>query len=183
MQQCPQTETQTVYQHGVSVQQYTLELIDILKSGKSADRWRLPNWIFDYRQQILDHLLPTDIIAEYTLFHDCGKPFCIQYDDNGKRHFLDHANKSAQIWLEVGGNAQVAKLMAMDMFIHTIKANEIDAFIQHPEAITLLIVGLSEVHSNAQMFGGIDSVSFKIKWKQINQRGKAICSKLFKEKQ
>jgi hypothetical protein len=35
------------------------------------------------------------------------------------------------------------------------------------------------------MFGGkegIESISFKIKWKQIDKRGKAICLKLFGEK-
>jgi hypothetical protein len=61
------------------------------------------------------------------------------------------------------------------------KAVEIDEFIKHPEAITLLLAGLAEVHSNAKMFGGIDSESFKIKWSQINKRGKAICRKLFGE--
>jgi len=67
------------------------------------------------------------------------------------------------------------------MLIHTIKANDLDEFVQHPEAITLLISGLAETHSNAKMFGGIDSTSFKIKWNQINKRGKAICQKLFGE--
>lgn len=43
-----------------------------------------------------------------------------------------------------------------------------------PLAITLLITGLSEIHSNAKMFGGTDSTSFKIKLKSITQRGKQI---------
>lgn len=41
-------------------------------------------------------------------------------------------------------------------------------------AKTNLIAGLSEIHANASMFGGIDSTSFKIKWKQISKRGKKI---------
>ena len=47
--------------------------------------------------------------------------------------------------------------------------------------MSLLLAGLAEIHSNAEMFGGLDSVSFKIKWKQINKRGKAIC-KLLQDK-
>ena len=70
----------------------------------------------------------------------------------------------------------------MDMIIHTMKAADIDEFIKKPEAITLLIVGLAEIHSNAELFGGYDSQSFKIKWNQINRRGNAVVKKLFGDK-
>jgi hypothetical protein len=40
--------------------------------------------------------------------------------------------------------------------------------------ITLLIASLAEIHSNAEMFGGIESTSFKIKWKNIDRRGKQV---------
>ena len=67
------------------------------------------------------------------------------------------------------------------MEIHTIKDKDVKEFIRDPRtAVTLLLVGLAEVHSNAQMFGGIESDSFKIKYKQIAKRGKAICELLFK---
>jgi len=36
------------------------------------------------------------------------------------------------------------------------------------------------VHANASMFGGIESTSFKIKFKQISKRGKQILN-LIKE--
>lgn len=181
MQHCPQTDTQSVYQHGVSVKEHTFALIQMLQSGEIQNGWILPNWFSQYRQQILARLLPLDIIEEYTIYHDCGKPYCLTYDDQGKKHFPNHAEISYQTWLTVGGNELSAKLMQMDMLIHTIKANDLDEFIQHPEAITLLISGLAEIHSNAKMFGGTDSTSFKIKWNQINKRGKAICQKLFGE--
>jgi hypothetical protein len=102
-------------------------------------------------------------------------------DAQGKRHFPDHPQHSYQTWLSISDNQQIAKLILMDMQIHTIKAAEIDDLIQHPEAITLLLAGLAEVHSNARMFGGIESQSFKIKWNQINKRGKTICQKLFNQ--
>lgn len=181
MQQCPQTDTQSVYQHGISVKEHTFTLIQMLQSGELYSGWILPDWFFQYRQQILARLLPLDIIEEYTVYHDCGKPYCLIYDDQGKKHFPNHAEVSYQTWLTVGGNELSAKLMKMDMLIHTIKANDLDEFIQHPEAITLIVSGLAEIHSNAKMFGGIDSTSFKIKWNQINKRGKTICQKLFGE--
>jgi hypothetical protein len=179
MQGCPQTDNQTVYQHGVSVKEHIFELISFLKIGEISEGWRLTDWMVKYRKQILNTLLSESIIEEYAIFHDCGKPYCLTIDENGKRHFPNHAEVSYKTWLSVSDNQTVANLIRMDMKIHTMKASEIDKFIKHPEAITLLIAGLAEVHSNAKMFGGIESESFKIKWSQINKRGKAICQKLF----
>lgn len=181
MQACQQCEGQSILQHGESVKAHTFQLIDYLKTGSISGEWRLPDWISEYRQQILGVLLPEDIIEEYTTYHDCGKPYCKTIDENGRVHFPNHAEISSQTWLSIGGSPQAAKLMKMDMMIHTLKAADIDDFIRHPEACTLLITGLAEIHSNAKMFGGIGSTSFKIKWNQINKRGKAICQKLFKE--
>src|SRR5579885_3395648 len=182
MQNCPQTETQSVYEHGVSVRDHIFQLISFLETGQIVGEWRLPEWLYEYRQELLSSLCSKDIIEEYTIFHDCGKPYCIILDENGKRHFPNHAEVSYKTWLNVSSNQQIAKLIKMDMMIHTIKACDIDEFIKHPEATTLLLAGLAEVHANAKMFGGLTSESFKIKWSQINKRGKAICHKLFGER-
>lgn len=179
MQHCPQTDTQSVYQHGISVKEHTFALIQMLQSGETQNGWILPNWFFQYRQQILARLLPLDIIEEYTIYHDCSKPYCIQYDNMGKKHFPNHAELSYQKWLEVGGNEDAALLMKMDMDIHSLKDKDVEIFCKKSQAITLLLVGLAEIHSNAVMFGGLDSISFKIKYKQISRRGGAICKKLF----
>jgi hypothetical protein len=182
MQQCPQTSTQSVYQHGISVRDHVFELISFLETGVIGTDWRVPTWMHEYREELFSALLPKDVIEEYTIFHDCGKPYCLIIDADGKRHFPNHAETSYHTWLSVSDNQIVANLIRMDMKIHTIKAAEIAEFIQYPEAITLLLTGLAEVHSNAKMFGGLDSESFKIKWNQINKRGKAICRQLFGEK-
>lgn len=181
MQNCQQAKGQSVYEHGLSVKEHTFQLIEFLKTGQISGEWRLPDWLSTYSQQLLSVLLSRDIIEEYTIYHDCGKPYCKSVDENGMPHFSNHAEVSYSTWLSVGGRLGAAKLMKMDMMIHTMKACDIDEFITHPEACTLLLVGLAEVHSNAKMFGGMDSTSFKIKWNQINKRGKAICQKLFKE--
>jgi hypothetical protein len=49
------------------------------------------------------------------------------------------------------------------MDIHTLKSEGVEEFCKNPLAITLLLTGLAEIHSNAQMFGDIESVSFRIK--------------------
>lgn len=182
MKKCPQTDTQSVYQHGISVRDHLFKLIKILQGGPIEDNWKLPNWLFTYRQEILNSLLPEDILEEYSIYHDCSKPYCIQYDENGKKHFPNHAELSYKKWIEVGGNKIAAKLMKMDMMIHTIKSNEIDEFIKHPEAISLLLTGLAEILSNGKMFGGYDSTSYKIKYKQIDKRGRQLLTKLYGEK-
>lgn len=107
----------------------------------------------------------------YTIFHDIGKAFCLQVDSDGKRHFPDHANVSYQIFKQTFNNDIAADLIKHDMDIHLLKANGVDEFVKNPHAITLLLTGLAEVHSNAEMFGGNSSVSFKIKHKSITQRG------------
>ena len=178
MKNCPQTNTQSVYDHGVSVRAYFLQLSTYLQNGWLTG-WEVPEWLLKYRKEIREALLPLDIIMDYTLYHDCGKPYCIEYDIEGKRHFPNQAEKSYETWMSMGGNETVGNLIRKDMMIHQIKAKDIDDFIKYPEAITLLMVGLAEIHSNAEMFGGQDSVSFKIKYKQIEKRGAAICKKLF----
>lgn len=64
--------------------------------------------------------------------------------------------------------------MAQDMLLHTGSAEECQAFQGHRLVPGLIFAALSEIHSNAQMFGGIESVSFKTKAKQIDRRGAAL---------
>lgn len=134
--------------------------------------WRLPEWATN--PKLWSKLLEDDTVQEYQLFHDCGKPFCRTVDDEGKQHFPNHAATSEKIWREIGGEEQVAKLIGMDMDIHLLKDDGIAEFASRQEAASLLLTGLAEIHSNASMFGGLSSVSFKVKLKQIDRRGKKI---------
>lgn len=103
-----------------------------------------------------------------------GKPACRVVDDEGRQHFPDHAAVSARVWREAGGCEEVAHLIASDMDVHLLKAEGVEAFAARREAIALLLTGLSEVTANASMFGGIESTSFKIKFKNIEKRGRAV---------
>lgn len=87
MKDCPQTQNQSVYDHGVSVNKYFWELYGGLKDGSSEiPGWKLPSWSLDYREEILANLFSAEIINDYTIFHDCGKLECRTVDRDHKIH-------------------------------------------------------------------------------------------------
>lgn len=179
MARCEQSPGQSVLAHGESVHAYYADLIKHLSSGTPTQfTWKLPEWLVEHRDALLARQVPFDVARRYQVMHDCGKPYCLTVED-GRRHFSNHAEVSAKVWRDAGGDEQIARLIERDMNIHTIKDDGVGAFTALPEAATLLLTGLCEVHSNAAMFGGTDSTSFKIKWKQIDRRGRAICKVLF----
>ena len=103
-----------------------------------------------------------------------GKPSCLTVDADGRRHFPDHAAVSARVWRDAGGCEEVATLIEQDMDVHLLKAEGVEEFASRPHAIALLLTGLAEIHANAGLFGGISETSFKIKWKNLDKRGRAI---------
>jgi hypothetical protein len=173
MRGCEQTAGMSVLRHGELVRDHYRYLIAHLRDGAPLlGEWKLPEWIADPR--LIERLLPAPIVETYALYHDCGKPSVRTVDDEGRQHFPGHAAASERVWLNIGGDPQVGRLIGMDMDIHTIKDIDVAAFAERSEAATLMLVGLSEIHANASMFGGVESVSFKMKWKQIDKRGRAI---------
>lgn len=168
----PQTSTQNVLEHGISVNKFYLDLI-----GERNFDWKLPDWFIENEEFIFNNLYDYNIIKEYQIMHDCGKPYCMVIDEDGKRHFPDHAKVSHKIFSEISNDKTVADLILKDMVFHTIKADEVENFIQEnpiQTVLTLMVTSLCELHSNASMFGGIESTSFKIKYKQLDKRGKQI---------
>ena len=183
MRNYEQTKGQSVLQHGESVKDYLFDLINHLKSETPLKYdWRLPDWIFENKDLILSSLPDDKTLELYTIYHDCGKPFCLTIDGEGRKHFPNHAQTSHDIFKRVFDNRVAADLILHDMDIHTLKADGVKEFAQNPYALTLLLTGLAEIHSNCQMFGGPESTSFKIKWKCINQRGKQILNQLKNKK-
>jgi len=167
----------SVLQHGMMVARYFDDLRHHVLHGNSLKYdWRLPEWATDTR--LWDHLLPLPLVRRYQIYHDAGKPICRTMDTDGRVHFPHHAAISAAVWLRIEGDPQVARLMAMDMELHTMGAEQIPRFSREPEAATLLLTALAEIHANAAMFGGGNSDSFKMKWKHLNRRGKALLAAL-----
>jgi hypothetical protein len=68
------------------------------------------------------------------------------------------------------------------MIIHTLKDVGVENFSKNKNCTTHLVVGLAEIYANSKMFGGFESESFKIKFKQLERRGKAILSSLIEKK-
>jgi len=179
MSECEQTKGQSVLEHGTSVKNYLFDLINHLRSGTPLQyEWKLPDWVLENKDLLLSSLPDDKTIKLYTVFHDCGKWKCLEIDADGKRHFPNHAEVSYKVFNQVFNNSVAAELILHDMDIHLLKSDGVNQFCQNPYALTLLLTGLAELHSNAQMFGGLDSTSFKIKWKCINQRGKQIINQL-----
>jgi len=175
MKSCEQTKGMSVLEHGISVKNYLFDLINHLRNETPLKyEWSLPNWILENKEFILANLADDKTLGLYSEYHDIGKPFCLEVDDTGKRHFPNHAEKSYDIFKQIFKNEIAAELIKHDMDIHLLKADGVEEFCKNPLAITLLLTGLSEIHSNAAMFGGLDSVSFLIKKKSLTQRGKHI---------
>lgn len=175
MKNCEQVQGQTILEHGISVYNYFLNLENLEK---------YPKWFEKYKDRIYNNLHSADVIEDYLIMHDCGKPFCKSVDTEGKVHFPNHAEVSAKIYQDVCGNEVVARLIGWDMCIHTCSAEEIDKYCQIwsiKDACTLLLAALAEIYSNAQLFGGCNSDGFKIKFKKLEQRGKQICKIFFGE--
>ncbi len=175
MRSCEQTKGQSVLEHGISVKKYLFDLVNHLRNDSPLKyEWKLPEWIYENKELILSSLPSDKVLKYYTILHDCGKPYCRVIDSDGKVHFPNHSEVSYNVFKEMYDDSITAFLIKSDMDIHTLKADGVETFSQNPYAITLMLSGLAEIHSNAKMFGGIESVSFKIKHKSITKRGKQI---------
>jgi len=175
MKECTQTDKQSVHEHGISVRDYTFDLLNNLRYGHNLKfEWKLPEWISENKDFIQENLYSDETIKLYTEMHDCGKPFCLTIDDDGRRHFPNHAEVSYNTFKEIFNNHDAAELIRRDMDFHLLKSDGLKEFSDSTYAVTLMLVGLAELHSNASMFGGLDSISFKIKWKHTKKRGRQI---------
>lgn len=167
---------QTVWEHGQAVLACYEDLLRAAQCGGLPAGWRAPKW---WTPQAAARLLalqpPKETMASYLLWHDCGKPATRALDAQGRAHFPGHAQASADTWQAMGGAADEVWLMRHDMVLHSGSAADCAELLRTSEGQRLwpglLLGALCEVHANAQMFGGTDSVSFKAKAKQLDRRG------------
>lgn len=185
MEACEQTKGQDVLAHGRSVREHYRALLEHLRGEVDLteyDNWKLPGWLTQYGPQLLATQAPYAAVDRYLTIHDGGKPAALVVDEDGRRHFPNHPVHSSRTYLETYAETAdplVADLILHDSDIHQLKADGVEEFATNPNAATHLLTGLAEVTANAQMFGGTDSTSFKIKFKALNSRGNALCKLLF----
>lgn len=184
-----QAPGQNILQHGRSVREHYFALVQHLEGTVDLtqyDNWKIPEYLHTYATQILQKLPSTYVMDRYLTLHDCGKPEVLEYDENGRKHFPNHAEASEKTYRNIFSNntqtdEQIAQMIRDDMDVHLLKAVDIPTFLENPNAIGHLIAGLAELTSNASMFGGIESTGFKMKYKHHVQRANAICKQLFTE--
>jgi hypothetical protein len=63
------------------------------------------------------------------------------------------------------------------MELHRAKSDKIDYLASLNDIHILLISTLAAIHANAEMFGGFNSESFKIKYNNLTRFGKKILEK------
>lgn len=180
MKACEQTKGMSVLDHGSMVRDYYHDLyFHLYEDTDLRYEWKLPNWLLENKQFIINELCNDYVMQEYMIMHDCGKPYCKTVDEEGKQHFPDHATISYLTYIRLyPEKVLVAELIRKDMDVHCLKGEDVEEFSRDPLAISLLISALCEIHANASMFGGIESTSFKIKWKQIDKRGRQVFEKM-----
>lgn len=170
---------QTILMHGISVWFKFKKLYQHLQSKDTLYEYPLPTWIYEHKDSLLPILEKhLQDIKTYLIYHDCGKPFCISEDEQGQ-HFKNHAQISKETFLQHFNNPMIADLIGNDMLCHTTKAKDYENILNIPHIEILLCAALAELHSNAIMFGGFQSDSFKIKYKNFNKLGARILQNLY----
>ena len=174
MKKCYQFKTLSVLGHGLAVMKKAKKIIN-----KDLAGFKLPDWFVENIEYIIQSAHDWRAIKRYTIWHDCGKPFCRTVDSEGKQHFPNHEQKSKEILDSFSNNKIISDLIGNDMLLHTAKAEELDKInLSKADWFTLIIVSFAELHANADMFGGTENTSFKIKWKQLDKRGKQLLKKI-----
>lgn len=171
MRNCYQFENVSMYDHGQMVHEAYNKLMAQLDGGESVVE--LPPLVQEIYAKTKHVLAEIPDLLSYHVFHDCGKPACLEIDEQGKRHYPNHAEWSKKQYIEVfGENRTVAELIGADMDFHTKSGQELIDLWKSPLAPTLYFTAWAEIIANSTMFGGFESVSFKIKKKKLIKAGK-----------
>ena len=169
MRQCEQAPGFNMLQHGESVAHQYRQLIEQLESGQCVSK------ITSLYDKLKSKLPPPEVLRPYHVYHDCGKHLCLEIDEQGRRHFPNHAKLSAkQYELIFPEDKFTVVLIRKDMDFHTMKGEELEQLCKSPFAPILYFTAWAEINANAEMFGGRDSTSYKIKAKKLLKATKLL---------
>lgn len=108
-----------------------------------------------------------DGIEAYHINHDISKPYIIQYDEQGRAHYPNHWISSNKMFIDRYGDSIFAEMILHDMDFHTLKGDDLKETCKLPYASHLYATAWAAIFSNAELFGGTQSDSFKIKRKKL----------------
>lgn len=151
-------------QHGELVHKYYCDILNLITDKVTKFEWDIPEQTISQLSKLYIDAMLSCQVKDYHTYHDCGKHISKYVDDEGRQHFPDHADNSYRQWLEHGGDGITAYLIQHDMYFHTTPLPCIEAITYYP---TLLLTAWAEIHANSEMFGGVQSTSFKIKKKRL----------------
>lgn len=163
METCYQTSDMNMLQHGEMVADYYEDLYLLLLGKTPRFEWKLP----DLSGLPLTKVLSPCATRQHLIYHDCGKHLCKVMDEQGRAHYPNHAEISAEAYFDATGDEVASWFIRHDMDLHTLKGDALEEMLSNKRIFTLLLTAWAEIHANAVMFGGIDSTSFKIKWKHL----------------
>lgn len=168
MEKCEQTPGLNMLQHGQAVHAQYILLISQLKEASHPCKELQDIWDAEG-----ESIPSPELLQRYHVYHDCGKHLCLTIDDSGRRHFPDHAEWSAKQYHRIfPEDGFTTALIRRDMDFHTARGEEICSLWKSPFAPILYFTAWAEINANAEMFGGQESESYKIKKSRLIQAGK-----------
>lgn len=189
MQNCFQFTNISMLDHGLMVSQEYQKLkqnlmlalqgecSELEKTGLSTcvSSDKTSEWI----QALLHYQYDENLMHHYHVYHDCGKPFCRQLDEDNRQHFPNHAMVSMQIYQEYFNCDITARLIEADMNFHTMNAQQMQQWLNENKEnkhflASLYLSAWAEILANSTMFGGMESEGFKIKRKRLIAHGKKL---------
>ena len=179
-----QFESQDMLQHGFSVLDAFNKLKNLIENNDSSFE-EITGLDLCQGNSLLQAISDSKAYNTYLIYHDCGKPDSLVVDEEGRSHYPDHANVSADKFAKHGKGVipedslnLIVRLIRKDMCFHSLKGDELKEFIKNDsDAPILLLAAWASLISNSDMFGGMETDSFKIKAKKLRKSGKW----LFKE--
>lgn len=155
-------------EHGQMVHAHYKVLIEQLEAGNHECAELQKLWV-----KLKRAIPPAKVLERYHVYHDCGKHICCETDCNGRRHFPNHAEWSAKQYSHLfPEDGFMTALIRHDMDFHMLRGDDLLRMWRSPLAPILYFTAWAEINANAEMFGGRDSESYKIKRKRLIQAGK-----------
>lgn len=120
----------------------------------------------DKVEEFFRNYTPKDL-SQYHINHDISKPYIQEVDEQGRVHYPNHSSRSSEMYIDRFGHDVYADMIKHDMDFHRVKGDGIREVWDLPFSDDLYATAWAEIHANAELFGGFDSDSFKIKRKKL----------------